>query len=254
MSYRRAGIEALICLLFIAGAVPLYATFGYSYVNPNPPIQTEKNHAEILADTYGGAFTADGHNFVGSGASTGITAIRVYDFDSITYNTTHIYTHEETDVDQIWSDGVLTITAYARYAAYNQSFGWNGGGTGGQNYQELVNQSDIGGPGHTFEITAGQEFLWGHQAQSRDWWESDKKEWWSRDSENSWWGSEDHMVTYYMQGAGAGEAVWMIFIEDEKLCDSDKDYNDFVVEVRAVPEPTTIGLIGLGFLALRRRR
>ncbi len=88
------------------------------------------------------------------------------------------------------------------------------------------------------------------------WWETDKKEWWSLGSENSWCGNqEDHMVTYYMQGASASEAVWAIFMEDVKFSDgSDKDYNDFVVEIRAVPEPLTIGLLAVGALFLRRRR
>ena len=63
------------------------------------------------------------------------------------------------------------------------------------------------------------------------------------------------MVTYYIEGASADEAVWLIFIEDVKLTEgSDRDYNDFVVEIRAIPEPLTIGLLAFGALFLRRRK
>ncbi len=63
------------------------------------------------------------------------------------------------------------------------------------------------------------------------------------------------MVTYYMEGVSADEAVWLIFIEDVAFGDgSDRDYNDFVVEIRAVPEPATLGLLAVGALLLRRRK
>jgi hypothetical protein len=63
------------------------------------------------------------------------------------------------------------------------------------------------------------------------------------------------MVTYFMQGASPTETVWTIFMEDVRFTDgSDKDYNDFVVEIRAIPEPATICLLALGSLALLGRK
>jgi hypothetical protein len=48
--------------------------------------------------------------------------------------------------------------------------------------------------------------------------------------------------------------VWTIFMEDLRFVNSDRDYNDFVVEIRAVPEPATICLLALGSLALLGRK
>jgi hypothetical protein len=62
------------------------------------------------------------------------------------------------------------------------------------------------------------------------------------------------MVTYFMEGVSSTETVWTIFMEDLRLYESDLDYNDFVVEIRAVPEPGSILLLGLGALALLRKR
>jgi hypothetical protein len=254
---RVVGIGVLVTLVAALVTVPAYGIFGYTTVNAPP--SGEKTRAQILGeDIYGGTFTADGVNYVGSGASAGITAIRIYDFDDALYDITHVYNHSEDDVDQIWTDGTVTVTAYAKYALYTQSFGWNQGGTNGSNYKELVNYTDIGGPGKTFIITEGQEFLWGMQAKGdyRCGWWAPGYEWWSRQSENGWCGAgEDHMVSYYIEGVSPSEAVWLIFMEDVKFSDgSDKDYNDFVVEIRAVPEPLTIGLLAFGALFLRRRK
>ena len=52
-----------------------------------------------------------------------------------------------------------------------------------------------------------------------------------------------------------GATVWLLFWED--LPDTgDADYNDFVIELRAIPEPSTLLLVaaGLAGLALSRRR
>jgi len=53
-----------------------------------------------------------------------------------------------------------------------------------------------------------------------------------------------------------GEAVWLLFWEDLPSA-GDADYNDFVVELRAIPEPSAFLLVGGGLTALaaiRRRR
>jgi hypothetical protein len=152
------------------------------------------------------------------------------------------------DVDQIWTDGPLSITAKAKYAGYDQAFGWNGGGTG-TTYHQLLTAADIGGGGIMLDVTG--DFLWGLLSTSGSY----SEEWWSMDAKNNY---EDHMVTYEIEGlAGAGKA-WLIFMEDLPLGQSDKDYNDFVVEIttapKLVPEPATIALLCFGGLLLRKRK
>jgi hypothetical protein len=244
----RSAILLLAALMFAAGGTPSFANPGFGYTSVNSPPAGEKNHAQILHDIYGQNFTLDGpggRDYVGNG---GITAKRIYDFDDIVYNIVHVYNHEPNDVDQIWTDGAVTVTATAKYASYQQAFGWNGGGLG-TSFNKLVDDTNIGQPGVTFTITAGEEFLWGYQAIDHS-----GLEWWSWTDKN--YNHEDHMVTYFMQGASPTEAVWTIFMEDLRFTDSDKDYNDFVVEIRAIPEPATICLLALGGLALlgRKRR
>ena len=68
-------------------------------------------------------------------------------------------------------------------------------------------------------------------------------------------GGMDHLITFFVDGAAVnGERVWLLFWEDLPSTGWDQDYQDFVVEVRAVPEPMTICLFGLGGLALLKKR
>ena len=82
--------------------------------------------------------------------------------------------------------------------------------------------------------------------------------WWSLNSLNE--ADMDHMMTYFVEGLPdtlPGEAVWLLFWEDLTYADpSDQDYNDFVIEVRAIPEPGTFLFVaaGLAGLAASRRR
>jgi hypothetical protein len=89
--------------------------------------------------------------------------------------------------------------------------------------------------------------LWGVKPTSGN-------EFWSRNNQNA--GSADHLVTYKLTGHGGPETRWVQFWEDLPQGSSDWDYNDFVVEISAVPEPGTAVLVGLGLIAigLQRRR
>ncbi len=241
-------MKRLITICAVAAMVIVSASsavFGLSYTPISPPIGVgEADHAQILHNIYGGVFSQSGVNYNGS---TGIQALRVYDSGNDA-NRLNLFTGIPDDIDRIWTDGVSTVTAKAKYASLSQSFGWNQGGTSGSNYEQLLTGADINGPGVPVEPSG--DFLWGiHPGSSY---------WWSKQEENN---GQDHMVTYQIVHDGISGAflnsepkVWLLFFEDLPLPSSDRDYNDFVVEVTCIPEPATICLLGLGALSLLRRR
>jgi hypothetical protein len=237
----------LVVLVIIGGTIPSFADPGYDYTTVQYPgfNPDEPSHSTILGDIYSGTFTGSGTD-LGDGLWTifsngSITAYRVYDFD-IEDEIIHIVTGNQNNVDQIWTDGTARVIAEAKYAAFTQSFGWNGGGLGTDNYYELLTHDDVGnGP---VEIMIDGDFLWGMKP--------DSYEWWSKNSLNS--DGSDHLVTYKITGLETPWTVWLLFHEDLPYASSDFDYNDFVIEVRAIPEPASILLLGLGALALLRKR
>ena len=268
--YRlRATIVVIGGIMMLAASVAFGDPgFEYSYVAP-PPV-TEANHAQILNNIYGGTFAKSGVNY----SNGTISALRVYDSDN-EYITLNLLTQNlDGEVDQIWTDGQATITAKAKYAALYQSFGWNGDGAGGTGttYIPLLTEDDIGGPGVPLLISG--DFLWGcwpTQRYSWQWddvdqcnhwydnqggywhrnWPSDKK-WWSMESQNA--DDGDHMVTYKIDGLGNPQTVWLVFMEDLSLSVADRDYNDFVVEISAIPEPATAFMLIAGAAILLRKR
>ena len=92
------------------------------------------------------------------------------------------------------------------------------------------------------------EFLWADKAIGG--WENNI--WWSNMADNV--GGSDHMVTYKVEGLSTpgylNRVVWLLFWEDSTPCRWDQDYNDFVVEIKTIPEPATVCLLGLGGLIL----
>lgn len=180
-----AALIITVCVTPVSG--------GYGYTPVSDATSPEKDHAEILADIYGGPFTADGENYLAGGPGDNIDAFRVYDFDD-EFIRIHVLNGGPGDVDQIWTDGTVTVTAEAKYASYEQSFGWNGGGLG-TTYTELLTDADVGNGAVEFII--GGDFLLGYQATSQSWWDPGL-EWWSLNSENH--STEDHLVTYFIDG------------------------------------------------------
>ncbi|MFQ5501404.1 MAG: DUF4114 domain-containing protein [Phycisphaerae bacterium] len=233
-------VSAALVTVLAVNATAVFAN-GITYTSFNDGFNAplEPTHSQILDDIYGATFVASGLDFTNGT----VTARRVFDQGSI-METLHLVTGDQNGVDQVWTDGISTVTASAKFALLNQSFGWNGGGMGTA-YTELLTDADVGGPGVPVNIMG--DFLWGSNPSSPDMW-------WSQEPQNT--DGADHLITYKIDGLGTADTVWLLFWEDTAATTSDFDYNDFVVEVRAIPEPATAMFLIFGgvSLILRRKR
>ncbi len=239
---RRRKLSAII--VFIVGVIVFTVqAFGthYGYTSIASPPDGEKNHAQILHNIYDGTFTKSGVNY----SNGTITALRAYDFDDLSIRLNLLTQNLDGEVDQIWTDGQAIVTAKAKYASFSQSFGWNGDGAGGTGttYYELLTQADIPTQ-REVTLSISGDFLWGYHP--------DGYQWWSMNSKNS--DSKDHFITYKIEGLGDPAVVWLLFMEDLPLSQADRDYNDFVVEISAIPEPATAFLLIAGAAMLLRKR
>ncbi len=237
-SLARTGGTLLSALGLLLAGAGLASANTYTPISPPPGV--ELTHVEIMDSIYGGSFVPVGNDYTNGT----LTLTRVWDTNAGT-ETLHLLTGDPSiDVDQIWTDGIATVTAEAKYADLGQTFGWNGGGTTGSGYIPLLTDADIGMPGVGIAISG--DMLWGVKPTSGN-------EFWSRNNQNP--GSADHLITYKLTGHAGPEIRWVQFWEDLPNGSSDWDYNDFVVEISAVPEPGTALLItlGLGLMAVRKR-
>jgi hypothetical protein len=159
-------------------------------------------------------------------------------------------------LDQIWFPANGTATAVAKFAGFNQNFGYipdlNSNGFSDDAFVSLFNVSGNGifsGPTSPFS-SGNVNFLWALDPSGAPLWTSQN----SRNSDGL-----DHMVSWLITG-GVGVGNHVIAWEDLPG-GGDKDFNDLVLEVSLapipVPEPSIIALFGLGLLGLgfaRRRK
>jgi hypothetical protein len=249
---RQAACALSYGLLMLAAS---NADAAYTTVKPPDPIDNEPNQELILEHLYGGNFTKSGANY----SNGSVSALRIDDTLTTNGILGMIDGTPGPTTDQVWHDGFVNATAHARYARDQQSLGyWEG--TAGGTYTNLF---DIVGKGYDVEGEAlladmrGKTWRWG-RSRGRGGLHS------SLASENP--DNLDHLVTYKLTGVPAtlGQTVWLLFWEDLNYnpvpysFTSDRDFNDFVVELRAstsVPEPTALAGVALaGLAALRRRR
>ena len=160
--------------------------------------------------------------------------------------------------DQIWDDGSSKIYAKARYASYAQNFGYNTDIVGPDgiyetwNYLFSVNQGYVQ-TGQASPDLTGFDWTWGRQGTTvNSSYAADNPDTPTPD---------DHMLTYQVTGlADQGSwTVWLLRWDDQTINSgfgSDRDFNDSVVEIRAVPVPAAVllGMLGLGVVGWKLRK
>lgn len=207
---------------------------------------------------YGGTFTPTAQNSLNYSNGT-ITAVRVEDIYQAPVLTLAPAAIVPTNSngsfdDQLWQANFKLASAEAIFGAFNQEFGYFDGAVGGS-YTKLFNAS-----GSQYSVTGSADIsnLSGHLLR------------WARGGNNRVWSSRiadnsdglDHMVTYNIQGLNNGFVTWLVMWEDLTTGDQflDFDYNDLVVEIRALPVavPEPVGLASVlvvgSVLGMRRKK
>lgn len=220
----------------VAGAL---ATPTFTTINNS---SGEVSQAGLLHAVYGGSWSTlpDGRSLT-NGA---LSAIRVA--DGGVGSPLNIVSGSATSADdKVWSGGLTTLVAKAKYAADTHTFGWFNDAPapqGGSGFQSIFSTSNLNAP---VTLTLSDTFRWALRDLATN------QTLTSRDSDNPN-GACDQMATYKITGLSS-DPTWLIVWEDRTV-NSDRDFNDAAIEIRAVPAPGALALAGVGAMLLGRRR
>lgn len=230
--------------VLIALSTPAFA--AYTTVSPSP--SGELNHEQILESYYGGDFSASGVDFTGGGAGGTISAVRWDDTLDPNGTLSIVGPSAGSAADQFWTNGKVDVKAVARYAGKSQEFGFDKG----SGFEPLfaASGSNMSVTGSAATDLTGKSWTWiRRDVGGADPYNSDA----TKNSDGL-----DHMVAYRITGLPTNETVWLLCFEDlpgQLGGGSDRDFNDLVVEVRAIPEPATLGFLGMcGIPVIFRRK
>ncbi len=197
------------------------------------PPSDELSHSDIFNQVYGPGFTATSG---GSFSNGSVTASRVDDND-----------------DQYFAAGLYDASVKAVFAAFDQTFGYLADEEG----LDITPLFEVVGKG--FDVVGDGDF------ESEDFFRfartgSQGVLASSHERNNPF--NADHLVTYRIDGLEGADTTLMLFFEDKLITESDRDFNDLVVQIQTgavgvvIPSPLALpaGLFGIGALALRRRR
>ncbi|MCX5662433.1 MAG: DUF4114 domain-containing protein [Planctomycetota bacterium] len=209
----------------------------------------------IIQNTYGGTISTGTIDDTLT-LSNGIQLVRVQDTGLNAGGTTLGLGDGDPTLnnDSLWHDGTANFTAEAKYASFKQSFGYRV--TAGTETAVFTDNNGSGTSG-PFLVGPGGFTWWRAGTEAT----TSLLEWYSNPAANT---GDDHMITFEVLDSGGnalhGNRTWLLAWEDKPFASADKDYNDFVVEVVAVPVPAAglMGLVTLGgaaaVSALRRRK
>lgn len=170
-------------------------------------------------------------------------------------NLERIHDHDNAITDEVWmATGDGSALAKAKFAGYDQNFGYMAGG-GFESLFMVDGNGMLAGAEESIAVAAGDVLRFANDTSGSPMWSSERMA--NADE-------LDHMVTWRVVGSDNGfdNQVGAYVVAWEDLWGGgDNDYQDLVVELTGVtpggepvPEPTTIALFGLGAMGMGLRR
>lgn len=231
-----------------AVAVASSAFAGFTQVGATPKF--EHSHERILQTLYGGDFHRIGTDFF-----NGSVTVRRVDDGMTSVSPMSMFTGTIGDTtDETWTGALFKAKAIAKFSDNSQNLAI----TNGKSTHHLFSAH-----GYGYNVTG--EATFDASSMGETWFirSGDSGMHSSRTADNA--DGRDHMITYEVLGIGGpNEKVWVMFWEDLTRTPglsnkrTHSDYNDLVVEMRAMPVPLPAAAwaaiaLGGGALAMRKR-